>query len=141
MQEQVGGAESDRAPGQPTGGMQEVGRQVVVGILGELVLSQGSGQAVDRGGCNHEEEQAAGHLEDAVEALEHDPDQKCLVEEIPAFQESHAVPPCTGTGLLSDEEPFDDRRRVMDRGQESAATWHVERRASSRRSFRSEGRP
>src|SRR5713226_8023974 len=70
--------------------MEKVGGNEVVGILRELVLSQTHGQAVDRCWGQEKEKQATNDLQDSIEALEDNPNQESLVEQVLAFEPAHA---------------------------------------------------
>ncbi len=73
--------------------MQQMRRQVVVWILGELVLSQCSAQLVDGRRADDEQEHPTHDLEDAVEALQDDPDREGSVEQVAALEPVQARSP------------------------------------------------
>ena len=69
--------------------MEKVGGNEVVWIRRELVLSQSQGHAVDRCWAQDKEKQATNDLQDSIEALEDNPNQESLVEQVLAFEPAH----------------------------------------------------
>jgi hypothetical protein len=73
------------------GGLQQVGGQEVVGVFGELMLREAGHHTVDGGGRDHQEQEAADHLEDPVQALEEDANLEGLVQEVSRPEPGHGV--------------------------------------------------
>src|SRR5260370_41521461 len=72
--------------------------EVVVRILRELVLGEGSAYLVDGRRADDEQEDATNDFEDAVEALEDDCDREGSVEPVTALEPVHRVKTCRGSG-------------------------------------------
>src|SRR5260370_36113912 len=78
--------------------MQNTRGEVVVRILRELVLGEGSAHLVDGRRAADEQEDATNDFEDAVEALEDDCDREGSVEPVTALEPVHRVKTWRGRG-------------------------------------------
>lgn len=83
------GGEGDCRAAQAVGIALQVAGDEVVGVFGQLVLGQACCQSVDRCRGDGEQQQPADGFEDAVQALEDDPDLEGLVEPVSCLELAH----------------------------------------------------